>query len=127
MPEPSIFAPPSSVTRRQFTLQSALAVLSGCVITVTGCGSGSPAAPSQPAATDVPGTISGNHGHTALIKAAQITAGNAVSLDIQGTASHPHTVEISQAEIAALKSRQPVTKSSSTDASHQHSVTFTPA
>lgn len=127
MTQSSMFAAPRSMTRRDFTLQSALAVLSGCVITVAGCGGSSPAAPSQPAAADVSGTITGNHGHTAVIKAAQITAGNGVSLDIQGTASHPHTVEVTQADLAALKSRQPVTKSSSTDASHQHSVTFTPA
>lgn len=115
-----------SMSRREFTLQSALAVLSGCVITVSGCGSDSPSAPT-PIVSDVAATITANHGHTGTLTSAQITAGNTLTLDIRGTASHPHSVEITQAELTMLRNRQPVTKASSTDASHLHSVTFTPA
>jgi hypothetical protein len=119
--------PRRSVTRREFTLEAALAILAGCVIAVTetGCG-GSDLAPT-PNPTDVTGNISANHGHSAVITSAQITAGNAITLDIRNQADHPHTVAISQADLATLKSRQPVTSTSSTDASHSHSVTFTPA
>jgi hypothetical protein len=69
------------VTRREFTLQSALALLSGVVITVEGCG-GSKSNPTTPTPTgDVSGSISANHGHIAVIAAAAVTAGNAIALD----------------------------------------------
>src|SRR5436190_17797237 len=88
--------------RREFTLQAALAMLSGVVITITGCGSMevSPTSPSpslslspspSPSPSpgpsgDVVGSISANHGHSAVITRAALTAGNAVSLDIHGSA-----------------------------------------
>jgi hypothetical protein len=37
-------------------------------------------------------TISANHGHSAVITGAQLTAGGAVELNIRGTATHAHTV-----------------------------------
>jgi hypothetical protein len=125
--------PRHSVTRREFTLEAALAILAGCVIAVTetGCGSSytapTPTPTPAPTVGDVTGSISANHGHSAVITSAQITAGGAITLDIHGSADHPHAVAISQADLAALKSRQPVTSTSSTDASHSHAVTFTPA
>jgi len=118
-------------TRREFTLEAALALLAGCVITVSeGCGKSS-TSPSDTPPTDVNGSISSNHNHTAVITAAQITAGSAISLNIQGTAAHPHTVAISQSDLTSLKNRQSITRESSTDQSatfglHSHSVTFTP-
>jgi hypothetical protein len=117
----------STIGRRDFTLQAALALLAGVVITIDGCGgSSSPMAPAT-VVNDVQGSISGNHGHVATITGAQITAGNGVSLDIQGTATHPHTVEITQADLRSLQGRQAVTKDSTNNSSHQHTVTFTPA
>ena len=116
------------IGRRDFTLQAALALLAGVVITIDGCGGsyGNPSSPT-PAVGDIQGSITGNHGHVATITSAQITAANAVSLDIQGTATHPHTVDLAQADLRSLQSRQAVTKQSSTNSSHQHTVTFTPA
>jgi hypothetical protein len=115
------------VTRREFTLQSALALLSGVVITVEGCGD-SDSNPTTPTSTgDVSGTISANHGHTAVISAARITAGTEITLDIRGQADHPHTVAVTQADLTALRNRQAVTKTSTTDNAHLHTVTFTPA
>jgi hypothetical protein len=113
------------ISRRDFTLQSAMALLAGVTITVSGCGSKSPTTPTP--VSDVTGTISANHGHTATIASAQITAANAISLDIRGTASHPHTVDITQAELRTLQNRQPVTKDSTNNNNHMHTVTFTPA
>ncbi len=119
--------------RRTFTLEAALAVLSGVAITISGCGDGgasSPTTPSPPAPTsppasgDRPGTISANHGHSAVITAARLAAGSAISLDIRGGADHPHTVELSAADIAAVAANQRVSKASSTDFSHSHTVTF---
>jgi hypothetical protein len=76
---------------------------------------------------DVPGSISNNHGHAATITAAQISGANAVSLDIQGNATHPHTVDVTQADLRNLQSRQVVSKDSTNNSGHQHTVTFTPA
>jgi hypothetical protein len=120
---------PRSVTRREFTLEAALAILAGCVISIaeTGCGSSSTAPTPTPTVTDVPGVVSANHGHAVTITAAAITAGGAITLDIQGTATHDHQVSLSQANMGTLKSRQPVSTTSTTDAQHSHTVTFTPA
>jgi|SRR5438874_3590825 len=114
-----------TMTRREFSLEAALALLATCVITVSDCG-GNKTAPTPPV-TDVNGTITNNHGHIAVIKAAQITDGNAISLNIQGAASHPHTVDVTQADLSALRNRQPVAKESSNNSFHSHTVTFTPA
>lgn len=118
-----------SLDRREFTLQTAMAILAGCTITVAeACGSNSPNQPTPtPTPSDVNGTISANHGHTAVVTGAQITAGSAVSLNIQGTATHPHTVEISQSDLQSLKNRQAVARDSTNNSGHMHTVTFTPA
>jgi hypothetical protein len=55
---------------------------------------------------------------------AQLTAGGALALDIRGDADHPHTVELSADEVEAIAGNQRVSKTSSTDASHSHVVTF---
>lgn len=123
----------ATVTRREFTLEAALALLAGCVITISdACGGSKSTTDPSPAPTDINGTVSANHGHAAVVTAAQITAANAVALSIQGTAAHNHTLSLSQADLQTLKNRQPVSKDSSSDVSatfglHLHTVTFTPA
>jgi hypothetical protein len=124
------------VGRRQFTLASAMAILSGVAITISsacGGGSSSPSSPSTPTPTPTPtptasgdkvGAISDNHGHSAVITGAQLTSGGALLLDIQGTSSHTHTVQLSAAEIASIAGNQRVSKSSSTTQGHDHTVTF---
>jgi hypothetical protein len=118
---------PTSVTRREFTLDAVLAILAGCVITVSdsACGS-SNTAPTPPPA-DVNGTVSANHGHTAVITGVQISAGAAIAaLDIRGMATHPHTLSVSAADLTSLKNKQTVSITSTTDNNHSHVVTFTP-
>jgi hypothetical protein len=119
--------------RREFTLATALAVLSGVAITITGCSSdsGSPTAPSSSSSSttstggaDKVGTISANHGHSAVITSAQLTAGGGISLGIQGTATHPHTVVLTAADITAIAANQKVSRESTTDSGHSHTVTF---
>ena len=117
-----------AVTRRDFTLESALALLAGVTITITGCGddddNGSPTSPSPTPPTSVTGSISGNHGHEVTISGAQITTGGALSLDIRGQATHPHTVQVSSAQLQTIAARQQVAIVSSTDNNHTHTVTF---
>jgi hypothetical protein len=72
----------------------------------------------------VSGSISGNHGHVATITAAQLTAGNAVALDITGTADHSHSVSLSAQDILDVAARRQVAKGSSTGSGHTHTVTF---
>ena len=119
---------PTILTRRQFTTEAVLALLMGCVITVSqGCGDDD--SPTNPASTsaDINGVISANHGHTATIMSAQIVAATAiVGMDIRGTATHAHTIAISQVQMQTLSNRQPVTVTSTTDSGHDHTVTFTP-
>jgi hypothetical protein len=116
-----------SLTRREFTLEGALALLAGVTITISGCGGDdSPSGPSpQPgnSGNEVV-AVSENHGHTAVITAAQLSAGNALSLNIQGSAPHPHTVQITADEVQTIANGQRVTKESSNDDAHTHLVTF---
>lgn len=128
-----------TLDRRQFTLAAALAALSGVAITISACGGGgtgsagsSPYGPTDPSGgatgsgstADKVGQISNNHGHSAIITGAQLTAGGDLSLNIQGAATHPHTVALSAAEIASIAANQRVSKVSSTTQDHSHTVTF---
>lgn len=122
------------IGRREFSRQAVVAILSAATITIVDCGGGdsSPSpAPTPPpggggggGGNDVAGAISGNHGHTAVVTAAQITAANSVTLDIRGTADHPHSLGLSAAEVGMVGSRQTVAKTSSSDDGHSHTVTF---
>ena len=115
-----------SVTRREFTVQSALAILSSVVITVSGCEDDS--TPMNPTPSDIQGNVLSNHAppHVVTVTGAQITAGTTVTLTLTGTPTHNHTVELTQSELGTLRNRQAVTKASTTDNGHSHGVTFTP-
>ena len=122
-----------SISRREFTREWVLAMLAGAAITMTGCGGDdSPTAPSQgggggggSTTQDVSGTVSANHGHIATVTAVQITAGAAIaSIDIMGQATHPHTISLTASQVQQIGSRQQVIVTSTTDAGHQHTVTF---
>ena len=115
------------MTRREFSLEAALAVLSGVAITISGCGgSSSPTSPSGPpsASGDKVGAISANHGHSAVITSAKLAAGAGFALDIRGTATHTHSVTLSDADIQAIGGGQRVSHASSTNDGHDHTVTF---
>jgi hypothetical protein len=113
------------IGRRKFTAAGVMALLSGVAVTVWGCGStSSPSSPSPTTSGDITGTVSANHGHVATITAAQLTAGNAVTLHIQGNATHDHTVSLTASQIASAANRQQVSVTSSTDSAHSHVVTF---
>ena len=135
-----------SLTRREFTLASLNALFVGMVVTVTACkgggGNASPAPTPGPTPTpsqsgDVAGVISNNHGHAAIVTKVQMQTGGAVTLDIQGTADHDHTVELSAAQVQQIAAGARVTKVSSVGTTqvgdgyggssaydHSHNVTF---
>jgi hypothetical protein len=117
-------------SRREFTAESVMALLAGVVITITGC-SDSPSAPSSNgggggggSTADVTGVVSANHGHIAVVTAAQITAAGGVSLDIMGQATHPHTVTLTATQVQQIGARQQVAVTSTTNEAHSHTVTF---
>jgi hypothetical protein len=117
--------------RREFTLLSILALLSGVTITISGCngdGGASPTSPGGPS-TGASGSVTANHGHVARIESAQLMANNAVTLNIRGSATHPHSVTLSSQEISQVAASQRVSAISSTEDSpdagrHSHVVTF---
>jgi hypothetical protein len=114
----------ATLDRREFTRQSVLALFSGVAITLTttSCGE-SPAAPSY---TDVVGNVSNNHGHTVTVTAAQLSAAGDVTLEVQGTSSHPHQVTLSANDIRTIRSGARLSKDTtpSPSGSHFHTVTF---
>ncbi len=120
------------IGRREFTTKSALAMLAGTTITITGCESDSPTAPSDPmppgetadpTPPTVSVTVSSNHGHEAELAVDQLSGGM-LTLNIQGLADHPHVVELSMADLQAIAAGTRVSVDSSTDAGHMHSVSF---
>ena len=116
-------------TRREFTVQSALAMLAGVTITISGCGdddNGTPAPTPPPAASGKTGVVATVNGHThtgADITAAQLTAGNAISLTLVGS-GHTHTLALTQSELTTIAAGTRVQKDSTNDSGHMHSVTF---
>lgn len=111
--------------RREFTLRSVAALLGGAAITLQGCG-GSAEGPVQPSYTDNVGNVVNNHGHTVTITALQLAAGGGVVLEIQGSSTHPHQIELTAAEILAIRGGSRVSKDSSPSpsGSHTHTVVF---
>ena len=110
------------MNRRTFTVEMAASLLGGAAIMISGCGGGSPTAPLPPL-EDKLGDISANHGHLALITAAQEGAGGTLDLDIKGTAGHTHMVSLTADEMASIRKGARVAKESS-GKSHTHTVTF---
>jgi hypothetical protein len=113
---------------RRAAIELAMLMLGGAAITLSGCGGGgssSPTNPNPPAGPgDKVGAISANHGHSAVITAAQLTAGNGLTLNIQGSAAHNHTVELLGAEVVQIRNGQRVATGSSVGDGHTHTVTF---
>jgi hypothetical protein len=96
---------------------------------VAGCGddndssAGGPTAPS-PSSQGATAVISNNHGHVATVTGAQVSAGQAVTLDIRGNADHGHMLELTNDEVVRLQTRQRVDKDAIANNSHTHRVTF---
>jgi hypothetical protein len=110
--------------RREFLGAAAAALFAGVVIQITGCSTDSGSSGPTLEAGDKQGSILDNHGHKAIIKKAQLDAGGAVTLDIQGSADHTHNLELTADDMATLKAGQHVMKATSTTNSHSHIIMF---
>jgi hypothetical protein len=110
------------LTRREFTLEAVLAILAATTITITGCASYE-MGPSPPPG-DREGVVSANHGHRAIVTAAQLNSNSTVRIDMRYQATHNHTLTLTAAELAAIAENARVVKTSSVDEGHSHTVTF---
>jgi hypothetical protein len=111
------------MTRRAFTVESALAILGAATITISCGGSDSmPTTPTNPG--DEVGSISANHGHIAIVEAVRLTSPTAISVDIRGNATHPHLIELTSSQLAMISDNGRVSVVSTTDEGHNHTVTF---
>jgi hypothetical protein len=108
------------LTRREFTVEWAMAILSAATITITGCSDSNDSMtnPTQPG--DKQGTVSANHGHVALVRSDQLNANAAIA----GQATHPHLIELTVSQLTTIGSGGRVSVVSSTDEGHNHTVTF---
>jgi hypothetical protein len=121
------------INRRQFTQEASLAFLAGVSVTVSACGGGGGGGGYSPTGgtttTPAPagsktGQISANHGHQAVITAAQLQAGGAVQIDIASSAGHSHMVALPAQAVQEIRDGKPVQKDSTTTDAHMHTVTF---
>lgn len=129
------------IDRREFAKYASLAFLSGVSVIVSACGGSSYSSPSSPppptptpdpaSPGDAVGQISANHGHRAVVTAAEEMAGGALQLDIRGDADHTHTVSLSAQDVQDVRAGARVatlstTAQSATLPAHAHTVTFNP-
>lgn len=125
------------IDRREFAKEASLAFLSGVTVTVSACGggggsysgSGPTTSTTPPPASSEEGEISANHGHEAIITAAQLMAGGALELDIAGTAGHSHVVNLPAQAVQDVRDAKPVQTmttitTTATLTAHSHRVTF---
>jgi hypothetical protein len=117
----------TALNRQQFlrlaTGGSVLLLLQAC----GGGGDGSSGGSSTPQASSCDpskASIANNHGHSILIATADLDSATDRSYNIQGTSTHAHTVVLTVAQLRSLKAGQSVVVTSSTDASHSHSVSL---
>lgn len=122
-------AMPLQMTRKSFC-KSLLG--STALLLIQSCGGGGSDAglganpPSMPAGgSGCTDTIAGNHGHVLTIALADLDSATDMVYNIQGSATHNHTVTLSVAELRSLKTGATVSTTSSVTDAHQHDITVT--
>jgi hypothetical protein len=75
---------------------------------------------------DAEGSITLNHGHRAVITAAQLAAGGGLTMDIRGDSTHSHFLTLTADEVRRIGAAERVSQHSSDgfDDKHDHVVTF---
>jgi hypothetical protein len=125
------------VDRRQFTQEASLAFLAGVSVSVASCGGGgsggsgddgygppTSGTPTTLAAGSKSGSVSANHGHQAVITAAELQSTGTVMVNIAGSAGHPHIVELPAQAVQQIRDNHKVEKESTMTDAHTHVVTF---
>jgi hypothetical protein len=96
----------------------------GAVLLLPSCGGGD-SGPPAPAVPCTASAITANHGHALTFSRADLDSTTDKVYSIMATAPHDHTVTLTPAMLATLRSGMPVTLTSSTGAGHTHDVTIT--
>src|SRR4051812_38458205 len=116
-----------TMTRKEF-LRSLVGVGVGAasVAALVGCGGddgGTPIDAPPPTCDTNSAVIQANHGHVMTVSKADIDAAAAKTYDIMGSALHTHSVMLTAAHFAMLKTGATVSVTSSSDGTHMHTVT----
>jgi hypothetical protein len=118
------------MTNRRSFILGGTTITAAAPFVLYGCGSG---ADQQSALLDVDdfedtiGVISANHGHVATISVDQLQSQSPVVLDIRGTSTHTHAVDVTGVDLARLRSGEALSLRTTADATgHTHSVSFRP-
>ncbi len=108
-----------SISRKTFLIHLTSA---GWLLASCGGGGGDDNSANPPPGGGCGATISGNHGHTLVIPAADLDSTTAKTYDIQGGAAHAHSVTFSAAQLAQLKGGATVMVTSTFTIDHEHQV-----
>ncbi|MDX2088342.1 MAG: hypothetical protein SFX73_10855 [Kofleriaceae bacterium] len=117
-----------TMTRKQF-LKSVLGVGVGAVgvAAIAGCGGddggGGTTVDAANVCTSPATNIASNHGHTINVSLADVDAAANKTYDISGSGGHAHSVTITAAQFAQIKSGRTLTIESTSGGGHTHSVT----
>jgi predicted small lipoprotein YifL len=115
------------MTRKEF-LRSIAGAAGVAALAACGDEGGDPAADAAQRSCTANGTtveIGSNHGHTMTVPKEDVVAGSDKTYQIQGASGHPHSVMVTAAMFTMLQNNMTVTATSSTDASHNHTITIT--
>jgi hypothetical protein len=122
-----------ALSRREFSER--LIGSSVMLLALQACGGGgsysSPATPTPSPAPSPASTcsssgaqISGNHGHEVTIPLADLDSMTDMTYNIQGTATHNHTITLTVAMLQQLKNTDTTSVNSTVTQSHNHMVTI---
>jgi hypothetical protein len=92
-------------------------------VAARGGSGGSPAGPSASEGDEV-GSVSANHGHVVILRAAQLQADAAVMLTLSTGDGHTHSLALTADEVVQVAGGARVSKTSSSNDAHTHIVTF---
>jgi len=115
------------MTRKQF----GSTLLGGTVLLlIQSCGGGggsdgySAAPPPGGSGTGCNDSIADNHGHVLVIATADLDSTTDKTYDIHGTADHTHSVTLTAADLAKLKSHVTVMVTTTVTLAHSHVITI---
>ena len=111
------------LTRRELLVLAAAAA--GAAACGSSSGSGGGMAGGDCLANGTHAAIGANHGHVLLVTKEDVAAGVDKTYDIQGTATHTHSVTITAAMFARLAANTEADATSTVTLAHDHAIAVT--